>query len=43
MARADVGVRGCVVEASLSLEVYGVSGGTTDPVDIELAGEVVDS
>lgn len=43
MAWADTGVRGCVVDASLNLEVYGVSGGTTVPVAIGLVGEVVDS
>lgn len=43
MAWADPGVRGCVVEASLNLEVYGVSGGTSVPVEIELVGEVADS
>lgn len=43
MAWADTGVRGCVVEASLNLEVYGVSGGTSVPVEIELVGEVVAS
>lgn len=43
MARADIGVPGCVVDASLNLEVCGVSGGTTVPVEIELVGEVVDA
>lgn len=43
MAWADTGVRGCVVEASVNLEVYGVSGGPAVPVEIELVGEVVDS
>lgn len=43
MARVDIGVRGCGVDASLNLEVYGVSGGTTVSVKVELVGEVVDS
>lgn len=32
-----------MVEASVNVEVYGVSGGTSVPVEIELVVEVVDS